>query len=75
MTERNRSDQHAKTVARLMAELGPDIRLVYGTADGLVGNSARRQHMHYGPLLPGFERHLSALTALEFGQSAEVPAT
>ncbi len=27
-----------KSVARLVTELGQDIRLVYGTADGLVGN-------------------------------------
>jgi len=31
--------------------------------------------MHYGPLLPGFHRHLGALLALEFGQAAEAPAT
>ena len=68
-------DQQAKTVARLTAELGPDVRLVHGAADGLVGTFGSPQHMHYGPLLPGFEHHLGALLALEFGQSAEVPAT
>ncbi|MBA4100479.1 MAG: hypothetical protein C0484_27360 [Rhodospirillum sp.] len=69
------SDQRAKSVARLVTELGPDIRLVYGTADGLVGNYGSLSQVHYGPLLPGFARYLSALTALEFGQSAEVPVT
>ena len=68
-------DQQAKTVARLTAELGPDVRLVHGAADGLVGTFGSPQHMHYGPLLPGFGHHLGALLALEFGQSAEVPAT
>lgn len=33
------------------------------------------RHVHYGPLLPGFARYMTALTALEFGQSAEIPAT
>jgi hypothetical protein len=66
-------DQQAKSVARLAAELGPEVRLVHGAADGLIGTFGSPQHMHYGPLLPGFERHLGALLALEFGQSAEVP--
>lgn len=40
------NDQRAKSVARLVTELGPNIRLVHGTAEGLVGNfgSARRLH-------------------------------
>ena len=59
----------------LVAELGPEVRLVHGAADGLVGTFGSPQHMHYGPLLPGFQRHLGALLALEFGQSAEAPAT
>lgn len=67
-------DQQAKTIARLVAELGPDVRLVHGAADGLVGTFGSPQHMHYGPLLPGFQRHLGALLALEFGQSAETTA-
>lgn len=69
------SDQRAKSVARLMTELDPDIRLVHGTVDGLLGNCRSPERMHYGPLLPQFARYLSALIALEFGQSAEVPAT
>ena len=69
------SDQRAKSIARLMTELGSDIRLVYGTADGLVGNYGSLQRINYGALLPGFARYMTALTALEFGQSAAVPAT
>lgn len=72
--ERDR-DQQAKTVARLTAELGPDARLVHGAAVGLVGTFGSPQHMHYGPLLPGFQNHLGALLALEFGESAEIAAT
>lgn len=68
-------DQQAKAIARLVTELGPDVRLVHGAADGLVGTFGSAQHMHYGPLLPGFARYMAALIALEFGQSAEVRAT
>jgi hypothetical protein len=68
-------DRQAKCIARLVAELGPDVRLVHGAADGLIGTFVSPQHMHYGPLLPGFQRYLGALLALEFGQSAEAPAT
>jgi hypothetical protein len=68
-------DQQAKTVARLVAELGPEVRLVHGATEGLVGTFGSPQHMHYGPLLPGFARYMTALTALEFGQSAEVRPT
>ena len=69
------SDQRAMSVARLVTELGPDIRLVYGTADGLVGNYGSPHRFRWGPLLPGFARYMTALTAREFGQSAEIPAT
>jgi hypothetical protein len=68
-------DQQAKTIARLVTELGPDVRLVYGTVDGLVGTYGSSERVTYGTLLPGFARYLNALTALEFGKSAEIRAT
>jgi len=70
--ERDR-DRRAKSVARLVTELGRDIRLVYGTVDGLLGSYGGEGRMVYGPLLPDFQRYVNALTALEFGQSAEMP--
>ena len=69
------NDQRAKSVARLVTELGSNIRLVHGTAEGLVGNIGTPQRFRYGALLPDFARYLNALTALEFGQSAEASAT
>jgi hypothetical protein len=65
-------DQRAKTIARLTAELGDSVRLIYGTVDGLLGNYGSEHRFVYGPLLPGFERHVSALTALKFGQAVEI---
>jgi hypothetical protein len=69
------NDQRAKSVARLVTELGANIRLVHGTTEGLIGNYGSPERFHYGPLLPGFARYLTALTSLEFGQSAEVRPT
>lgn len=68
-------DQRAKSVARLETELGSNVRLIYGSVDGLLGNCGSSERFHYGPMLPGFARYLTALTALEFGQAAEIPAT
>lgn len=31
-------DRRAKSVARLVTEIGPDIRLIHGTVDGLLGS-------------------------------------
>ena len=69
------NDQRAKSVERLVAELGGNIRLVHGTTEGLVGNYGSPDRFHWGPLLPGFARYLGARTALEFGQSAEIRPT
>jgi hypothetical protein len=69
------NDQRAKSVARLMTELGANIRLVHGTAAGMIGNIGSPQRFHYGVLLPDFARYLTALTALKFGQSAEMQPT
>ena len=58
-----------------MTKLGANIRLVHGTAEGLVGNYGSEHRIHWGPLLPGFAQYVSALTALEFGQAAEIRPT
>lgn len=64
--------QQTKAAARLISELGQNIRLVYGTAECLAGNVGASQHMNFGILLPDVAGKLAALLALEFGQSAEV---
>ena len=69
------NDQRAKSVARLVTELGANIRLVHGATEGLVGNYGSPDRIHWGPLLPGFAQYVNALTALEFGQSAEIRPT
>ncbi|HKP22489.1 MAG TPA: hypothetical protein VJV39_01385 [Dongiaceae bacterium] len=69
------NDHRAESVARLMSELGANIRLVHGTTEGLIGNVGSPHRFHWGPLLSGFARYITALTALEFGQSAEIRPT
>jgi hypothetical protein len=69
------NDHRAEVVARLMSELGANIRLVHGTTVGLVGNIGSRHRLHWGPLLAGFAQYVNALMALEFGQSAEIRPT
>jgi hypothetical protein len=69
------NEERARSVARLVTELGANIRLVHGSVEGLVGNYGSPDRFHWGPLLPDFARYMSALTALEFGQSAEMRPT
>jgi len=66
------NDQRAKSVARLVTELGANIRLVHGTTEGLIGSYGSPQRFHYGALLPGFAQYVTPLMALEFGQAAEI---
>jgi hypothetical protein len=73
--QRNESvveDKRALVAARLMGELGPEIRLVHGSASGLVGNVGTDSVLRYGSVLPNFGRILERLLRLEFGQSAEI---
>jgi hypothetical protein len=48
------------------------MRLIYGDVDGLVGNIGSQRRLRYGCLIPQFDKHLSALFALEFGKAARV---
>lgn len=49
--------RRAKSVARLVTELGGDVCLVYGTVNGLLGSYGSERRFVYGPLLPGFPRY------------------
>jgi hypothetical protein len=68
-------DRRAKSVVRLMTELGRDIRLIHGNMNGLLGSYGGDGRLVYGSLLPDSPRYVGALLALEFGQSAPLPAT
>ena len=65
-------DHRTQAVARLLNDLGPNVRLISGRADGLFGNIGARQRFSYGALIPDFGGRLESLLRLDFGASAEV---
>jgi hypothetical protein len=64
--------QRDTAAAHLVANLSESIRLVYGDADGLVGNIGSQRRLHYGCLIPQFDEYLSAVFVLEFGKVARI---
>ncbi len=69
--EKGRSQQ-AKAVARLISDMGSNVRLVYGTDECLAGNVGSRQRIDIGVLLPDTASKLAALLSVEFGKSAAI---
>jgi hypothetical protein len=65
-------DRRADLIARLLGDLGTNVRVVSGRADGLLGQLGTAQRFSFGPVIPNFGRALQALTRLEYGHSAEV---
>jgi hypothetical protein len=65
-------DNRALVAARLMSELGADIRLVHGSSPGLVGNFGTGARINYDSVLPKFGKLLERLLKLDYGQSAEI---
>ena len=63
--------QRDKAMARLRGDLGPNVRTVFGCADGLYGGVGTRR-MSYQALIPDFSTPLERLLRLEFGASAEL---
>jgi hypothetical protein len=64
--------QRDASVSQLVTALGRDVRLIYGDVDGVVGSIGSSRRFKYGALMTDFHRHLTALFALEFGQTAKV---
>jgi hypothetical protein len=64
--------QRDASVSQLVTALGRDMRLIYGDVDGVVGNIGSSQRFKYGALMTDFQHHLTALLALEFGQTAKI---
>ena len=64
--------QRDQAITRLRSDLGPNVRAVFGCADGLYGNVGTRR-MSYQVLIPDFSVPLERLLRLEFGASAELP--
>jgi hypothetical protein len=64
--------QRDNAASRLAADLGEGIRLICGDVDGLVGTIGSQRRLHYGCLIPQFDKYLSALFALEFGKVGRI---
>jgi hypothetical protein len=56
-------------VNELLEALGPNIRIVYGSAEGLWGSIEVAKRFSFGALVPGFNAVLATLGQLEFGSS------
>jgi hypothetical protein len=59
-------------VDKLLRDRGSDLRIVFGEADGLVGNLGSQQRFHYGAAIPRFGTAIQKLMTLEFGVASEV---
>ncbi len=64
-------DQRNQAVARLLRDLGPNVRVVSGRADGLFGTVGGPRRFDFAALIPDFGRSLESLLRLDFGHSAE----
>jgi hypothetical protein len=53
--------------AKLVEDMGRDVRAVYGSAEGAIGNLGNQRRFSYGPAIPGFHRILAHLGELDFG--------
>src|SRR5262245_27962581 len=53
----------------LLAVLGANIRIVYGSTGGLWGSVGVADHLNFGAVIPKFSAVLASLRQLEFGSS------
>jgi hypothetical protein len=56
----------------LLQELGADVKVLYGTAPGLVGNLGGPHYMHYGAAIPNFGTMTAKLAQIEFGRAEAI---
>jgi len=61
-----------RLAAALLQELGADVKVLYGTAPGLVGNLGGPHYMHYGAAIPNFGTMTAKLAQIEFGRAESI---
>jgi hypothetical protein len=66
------ADRCARAAARLVEELGSNVRVVFGTAKGLHGAMGSEQRLVYGAVVPNFASILERLIKLEFGRLTRI---
>lgn len=69
---RDASGTCEQVVNDLVSQLKKDIRVVYGSSNGLYGNLGSPRSMHFGPLLPRIEEKLKILFTLGFAESRHI---
>jgi hypothetical protein len=69
---RSHADECAGAAARLVAELGSNVRVVFGRANGLYGIMGGEQRVVYGTVVPNFTPVPKTLIATEFGRSVRI---
>lgn len=65
------SGSRASLLAALQKRLGPDIKVVHGSAEGHHGLFGGEKYLAYSFLVPEFDTALGALSGLSFGQAKE----
>jgi hypothetical protein len=61
----------AELVAELIADLGPEIKIVHGTSSGYFGCFGSGNSSRFSFVVPEFESSLALLTQTEFGAAQE----
>jgi hypothetical protein len=67
--------ERAAAVARLLADLGSNVKIVTGDRDGLYGNIGGERRFNYGFVVPEFGRCLEALIKLDYGKAVDAGAS
>jgi hypothetical protein len=65
-------DQCNQAVARLLKDLGPNVRVISGRVNGLYGVLGSAHRVSFQALIPDFGKSLESLLGLEFGNSGEI---
>ena len=65
-------DQRNQAVARLLKDLGPNVRVISGRVNGLYGVVGSAHRVSFQALIPDFAKSLESLLGLKFGDSGEI---
>jgi hypothetical protein len=72
MPEKPSIENGRRLSTALLQEMGADVKVLYGTATGLVGNLGGSHNLHYGAAIPNFGALVAKLVQLEFGKVERV---
>jgi hypothetical protein len=64
--------RRTELAARLIADLGTDVKVVTGAADALYGNFGNKYRFTYSVAIEGFGTVLAALARTDYGHAMEI---